>query len=274
MIGGRVRAATSAELDALWPAVAADRLFTTRAAFRAYAEAEPWRVRATGRGEAVVLGAWKSGSSVLAIRGVWCAERRVRAFIDDAREQAGEHGFSQLLSPLLPVELLGPYTSAGMRVIARLVAIQGHPELVLPADPPLGVAIREGTRADVEAVAAIDAASFEEFWRWSAGDLLGMLEEERLAVAEANGGAVIGYTLATLIRGSATLTRLAVAPHARHAGVGRSLLSESAAWARRFGAATLSLCTQEDNAASRALYSEAGLAEIPERYAFALSDGV
>ena len=48
------------------------------------------------------------------------------------------------------------------------------------------------------------------------------------------------------------------------------MLSEAAQWAVWQGAVTLSLCTQEDNAASRALYKQAGLREIAERYAFAI----
>jgi ribosomal protein S18 acetylase RimI-like enzyme len=143
---------------------------------------------------------------------------------------------------------------------------------VLPADPPIGVVIHEGKAADVGAVAAIDAASFDEFWGYSHNELTGLLGAERLAVAVASGGAVIGYTLTTVSRGSATLSRLATAPHARNYGVGRALLAESAAWSLRSGAVTYALCTQEENSASRRLYTSAGLTELAERYAFATCD--
>jgi ribosomal protein S18 acetylase RimI-like enzyme len=159
-----------------------------------------------------------------------------------------------------------------MQVAQRIVGIQGHPQLVLPADPPLGVAIRAGGPADLAAVARIEAESFDDFWRWGDEDLLGFLADERLAVACARGGAIIGYTLATVSRGSATLTRLATAPHARGAGVGRALLSEAAAWAASKGAVTFALCTQEENSASRSVYAAAGLTELDERYAFAIGD--
>jgi ribosomal protein S18 acetylase RimI-like enzyme len=157
-----------------------------------------------------------------------------------------------------------------MKVVQRIVAMQGHPELVLPADPPFGVTIRQGTPADIDAVARLDEESFDEFWRWNRDDLLGFLAVERMAVAEARGGAIIGYTLATVSRGAATLSRLATAPHARRAGVGRAMIADAATWAMWQGAVTLSLCTQEDNHASRALYKQAGLREISERYAFAV----
>jgi [ribosomal protein S18]-alanine N-acetyltransferase len=265
-----IRIATPDECELLWPAVWADHLFTTPAAFLSYCGAAPWQARVTENGEAALLGRWKHHLDVLAIRGVWCAERDVPDFVNDAAAQAAEHGFGRVLSPLVPELFMAPYRAAGMKVAQRIVAIQGHPELVLPADPPHAVMIRPGTAADLDAVARLDETSFEEFWRWGKDELSGFLDVERLAVAEASGGAIIGYTLATVSRGAATLSRLATVPHARRAGVGRALLAEAAKWAVWQGAVTLSLCTQEDNLASRALYAQAGLREIPERYVFAV----
>lgn len=267
-----IRAASAEECMKLWPAVSADHLFADAEAFRASVEAAPWSVRVAGRGEAALLRRWKRHLDVLAISGVWAAERHVPAFVADAFAVARARGFSRVLSPLLPEALLGGYYSAGMRPVQRIIGIQGHPRLVLPADPPLGVSIRRGGAADIPAVALIDAASFDEFWQWNEDDLVDFLAEERLAVAEANGGAIIGYTLATVIRGAATLTRLATAPHARNAGVGRALLAEAAAWSVSAGAVTFALCTQEANTASRSLYGAAGLSELDERYAFAMGE--
>lgn len=267
-----IRPATIEECDKIWPAVSADHLFASPEAFRASRAACPWSVRVAKRGEAALLGRWKQHLGVLAMRGVWCAERHVPAFVADALEVARQTGHSQVLSPLLPEVLLGGYLSAGMRVPQRIVGIQGHPQLMLPSDPPLGVEIRVGGRDDIGPVARVDAESFDEFWRWGELDLLGFLATERLAVAQARGGAVIGYTLATVDRGAATLTRLAVAPQARGVGIGRALLAEAATWSVGQGAVTLALCTQEENTASRSLYAAAGLTEIADRYAFAICD--
>ena len=267
-----IRTASPHEAERLWPAVAADRLFENAEQFCAYAAAGPWRVRVTEKGEASVLGPWREHLGVLAIRGIWSQERHVADFTLDAMDQAQAHGFASVLSPLLPEVLLGGYLRAGMRVVQRVVAIQGHPELIMPAQPPVGVRIRPATEADVTAVARLDSACFEEFWRYGASEFRELSHVERMAVAEAEGGALIGYTLATVSRGAATLSRLATAPHARRCGIGRALLVESASWARRQGAVTLSLCTQEENSGSRAMYASAGLTELPERYALALAD--
>jgi [ribosomal protein S18]-alanine N-acetyltransferase len=267
-----VRAATEREIDRLWSAVRLEDVFRSVDAFRAHYEAQPWCFRVSGRGQLALLGEWKRGLNVLAMRRVWAGERAVSGFIADAFEQAAEHGFGRVLSPLLPEETLGAYFSAGMRTVQRVVPIQGRPQFIAHAEPPEGVILREGTSADIPAVADVDSACFGEFWRWGEEDLLGFLADERLAVAETSAGAIIGYTLAALGHGATTLTRLAVVPDARRSGVGGALLAESAGWAARGGAERLVLCTQVDNAASRRLYASAGLREIEGAYAFAMGD--
>jgi len=272
LLAPRPRMATAEESAGLWPAVRADRLFDTAEQFSAYRDAEPWRVRVANRGEACVLGVWRSHLDVLAMRGAWCSSRHVSAFVDDARGVAGGLGLRRVLSPLLPLELLEPYRRSGMEVCERIIAMQGHPEGVLRADPPLGVRLRPSHEGDIPALAKLDAASFDEFWLYGIPELTEYACNERLVVAEAAAGEVIGYTLATVSRGAATLSRLATAPQARRAGIGSAMLFEAARWAVWQGAVTFSLCTQADNKASRRLYTRAGLAEIPERYAFAIKD--
>jgi ribosomal protein S18 acetylase RimI-like enzyme len=267
-----IRTATDSEAAKLWSAVAADRLFENAEQYRAYHAAGPWRVRVTPKGEAALLGPWREHLGVLAIRGVWSQERHVADFARDAAEQAHQHGFTSVLSPLLPDLLLGGYLRAGMRVVQPIVAIQGNPGLIMPAEPPIGVRIRPATEADIIAVARVDGACFEEFWRYGVAEFRDLARTERMTVAEAKGGAIIGYTLATVVRGAATLSRLGTAPQARRCGVGRALLAEVASWTASRGAVTISLCTQEENSASRAMYASAGLTELPERYALAFME--
>jgi [ribosomal protein S18]-alanine N-acetyltransferase len=268
----RPRPATGQECDALWPAVDAARLIDTPEELRAYHAAAPWRVRVAGRGEASLLGEWRHHLAVLAMRGVWCSERHVSAFAQDAADTAREHGYRRLLSPLLPVDLLGGYRRVGMHDLPPIVAIQGIPDRMLVAAVPPGIALTEATPADALAVAELDAVCFEEFWRYGADELAELLSRERCTLARAADGEVIGYTLATASRGAAVLSRLCTAPRARRLGVGAALLSEVGRWCRQTGASTIALCTQEENAPSRALYASAGLVEIEQRYGFALRE--
>jgi len=267
--------ASAEECRRLWPAVANDRLFETAEQFSAYRDEAPWKVRVSEKGDAAVLGVWRAGLDVLAMRGVWCAERLVPAMCADARAIAREHGFAQLVSPLLPEVLLDGYRRAGMRAEYPIVAVQGLPTQVAPFAPAEGVRFSAAAPGDLTGLSdlvALDAACFEPFWRYGEPELLELIATERAVVARTDSGELIGYTLATVSRGAATLGRLAVSPRARRRGVGRALVADVARWASAEGAMTLGLCTQEENAASRALYRSCGLHEIEDRYAMAICD--
>jgi ribosomal-protein-alanine N-acetyltransferase len=132
--------------------------------------------------------------------------------------------------------------------------------------------LREAHPSDAKAIADLDAECFGDFWRYGAPELAELLRHERCVLAETPTGELIGYTLATVSRGAAVLSRLCTAPEARRAGVGTALLSDVGEWCRESGASTLALCTQEENVGSRALYASAGLVEIGDRYTFAFRE--
>lgn len=267
--------ATAEECRRLWPAVASDRIFETVEQLLAYHDDAPWKVRVSQKGDAHVLGEWRAHLDVLAMRGVWCAERLVPDMCADAREMARQHGFARLVSPLLPEVLLDGYRRAGMRAEYPIVAIQGLPTQVAPFESVAGVRLTSAAPGDLEELAGLvelDAACFEPFWRYGEAELVELLKAERAVVARTDSGDLIGYTLATVSRGAATLGRLAVSPRVRRRGVGRALVADVARWALESGARTLGLCTQEENVASRALYRSCGLHEIEDRYAMAICD--
>lgn len=266
------RPATAEECDRLWPAVNAENLVQSRQELRAYRASNPWAVRVAGRGEAALLGPWRLHLDVLAIRGMWVIKHHVTDFALDALSVATESGFGRVLSPLLPVHSLDSFHDAGMRDLIPIVAIQGVPERMRHAVSPNGVTLRAARQEDCDVVSRLDAECFDDFWRYSTGELAALVSRERCMLAETADGELIGYTLATAHRGAAVLSRLCTAPHVRRSGVGAFLLSDVGAWCRQTGAVTIALCTQEENAASRALYASAGLVEIADRYAFALRE--
>jgi len=264
--------ASVSEAAALWPAVANDRVFDTAERFSAYRDEAPWKVRVSEKGDAVVLGEWRAHLDVLAMRGVWCAERLVPTMCADARKTAREHGFARLVSPLLPAVLLDGYRRAGMAVSYPIVAIQGLPDQVASSERATDVRIEAAVAGDLADLVELDAECFDPFWRYGEPELVELLATERAVVARTGSGQLIGYTLATVSRGAATLGRLAVSPSARRGGVGRALVADVARWASDAGAMTMGLCTQEENVASRALYRSCGLHEIEDRYAMAICD--
>lgn len=277
-MSAHIRPASAEETERLWPAVRAARVMDSLEELVEFREAGPWRVRATDRGDAVVLGAWRVGSDVLAMRGLWANHSAIEAFVLDACALARAHGYARVISPLLPIWALDPYEKVGMRLLETIVALQGTPREVRGAQVPDGVEIRLATPADVDALLELDAQCFDEFWRYGAEELSDFRAGHRLVIAEKTvpsaAPELIGYTLATASRGAATLARIGVAPAARRMGLGAALVADVAAWADRSGATTLSLCTQESNTASRSLYKAVGLYEVEDRYAFAACDSV
>jgi ribosomal protein S18 acetylase RimI-like enzyme len=258
------RAAGIEDVRGLWPAVSASHIFEDYGEFERWWRDAPWRVRVTQASEAAVLGRWRRDLDLLGVRGLWCPPHRVPVLIEDLREVAREQGFGRLLGPLVPEEVAAPYIRAGLSVNQRIVVYRRQSGAGTAVEPPTGVAIRCATSDDADAIQRLDAASFDEFWRYDDGHIADALASGRGAVAE-GGGEVIGYTLCTLHGADATVGRLAVSPRHRRSGVGSALLADAIAFAAQRRAAAVTLCTQEENAASRGLYRRAGFREVPGR---------
>ncbi len=270
-MSGRLRTARREDLARLWPAVKSSQLCDTAEGLEDFWAEAPWRVQVGDLGEAAILDRWRELSDILAIRGLWCSPRRVPELLGDLRALAGGQGFHRLLSPLVAQEATGPYIKAGMRPVDTVVALRleqtprGLP--ALPSD----VTLRAGLQTDLVGVLAVDSASFDWFWAYDAATLAMHVGRERMHVAT-SGDSVIGYTLCTVGEHSGMLGRLAVAPEARCSGVGSALLAEAVSYMQRAGATCISLCTQEGNAASRALYRRAGFRELGGRLSFLVFD--
>lgn len=268
MVSFETRPAATAELASMWPAVRSARLHTTFEEFVAFHAAAPWRVRINESGEAMVVAAWRAHMDLLAIRGLWAPRIRTEPLIGEVAAIARAHGFDRVLSPLLSESTVQPYLESGMCVAERIVALQGFSaEIGIGAAAP-GITVRAATADDVAAIESIDVQCFDEFWRYGLPEIAETLRGHTTVVCDED-ETPLGYATCTVQGGTAMLARLAVAPAARHRGAGRLLLAEAAAWATRREVFAFTLCTQESNSASRALYTSAGMYELPERYVLA-----
>lgn len=264
------RPAQAAELQVLWPAARAARLFGSLAEFTTLSLAEPWCIRVTDEGEAAVVGRWRAHLDLMAIRGLWGSPQRIPALIDDLARVARERGCTGLISPLLAVSALEPYESAGMRASEQLVALQAFIDDVRVAPVPDWSTVRPARGDDLDQLQRLDAECFSEFWRYGAPELVGVLASERVTVVtDAKTGHIVGYATLAVHGASGTLGRLAVSPLWRRQGVGGALVSHVARSAAEKGATALALCTQRRNETSRALYRAMGLTELDEPYVLA-----
>lgn len=265
------RVARPDELARVGFALRAGRSLSSEDLGEIYAKS-PWRVRVSEWGDAMVLRPWRAHLNALAIRHVVAPEHRMPELLVEARAVARAQGYDSIVSPLVPASRLRPYLAADMNELRPIVALQGTPTRALAAIPePASVAVRCAHRDDMDALIAIDAECFEEFWRNGREEFEEMLEDGHVTVAHEH-ESIVGYAACSLMGSACTIGRLGVSVHARRRGVGQALLRDASAWARRNGALTLSLCTQEQNAASRALYRKAGLFEVEEPYVIAVGD--
>ena len=230
----------------------------------------PWALRVSDAGDALLLRPWRAESDALAIRAVWTPPARLESALVEAVDTASSHGFARVLSPLVPERALGAYLEFGMAVVEYVVALQGGVDrLAGVAARVSDVRLRPAEPSDLDDLLAIDAACFDGFWRYGLAELTHALRDDRVTVATIGSGGVVGYVTSSVFAGTCTIGRLAVDPAARRGGVASALLADAATAAVNERAFAVSLCTQEGNAASRALYARCGLAEVGERYALA-----
>jgi hypothetical protein len=166
------RPATRADLE--WirtPAVRA-HVVADAGELVALSEAEPWRVRVTGRGEAAVIGPWREHLHDCAVFGLWCSPRRVSALAADLVDVAREQGFDRLVGPLVAESEAGAYVEAGLCPVERIVVMRAKvPASARSAATPEGLVIREVTESDVDALLRLDAECFEPFWHYDRASL-------------------------------------------------------------------------------------------------------
>jgi [ribosomal protein S18]-alanine N-acetyltransferase len=203
------------------------------------------------------------------MRGLWCSGDRVRPLGDQIARVAAVQGYGRLLSPLVAEDVAPVYERARFSVHGLIVALRLNRAALggAGARPAPDLRLRQAVADDLPALVQIDSECFDDFWRYDPDHLARYLVEDRLVVAQGEEG-VVGYTLATVVRGSGTLGRLAVKPSARGRGTGEALLREALSYLMRTGVGTVSLCTQEENLASRALYRKVGLTELTGRLVF------
>lgn len=262
------RAANASDLDRVARTLLASRVFPDEVGLRETWAASPWRIQVAGGGDLAVLEPWRDHLPVLAVVALYCAERFIPEAMRQLRTVALSHGFADLVSPPAPTQQAHAYEAAGMRVfesVSTLVCDVSAVSADWQAPPDL--CIREANAEDLDPILVLDARCFDEFWRYDAHHLERLLSSQRLAVAAGDEGP-IGYTLSTIQLGDGLLGRVAVAPEWRRRGVGTLLVRDVQAHVRREGVRRVTLCTQTDNEASRALYARTGFRDTGRRFVF------
>ncbi|MEW6092845.1 MAG: GNAT family N-acetyltransferase [Chloroflexota bacterium] len=195
-------------------------------------------------------------------REVWQAlwEAALRELSNQTGNTAAAIAMKQWLTPML--------VESGFTTQQQLVMLEqnggGLPEGDVACEQ--GISIRPMLTQDLPVVADVDASAFDPLWQNSLPALSRAYSQAFLAaVAEAE-GQVIGYHLSTHNSLGVHLARLAVRPEIQGRGIGHALVQDLILQAERRGIRRFTVNTQNDNAASLAIYKKLGFFETGERY--------
>lgn len=122
--------------------------------------------------------------------------------------------------------------------------------------------------ADLDAVVAIESASFGTPWSRASFRNLVVGDGASLLVAVDGGDRIVGFAVLITAADEAELANLAVAPAARRGGIATRLVEEALMQAEAAGAREVFLEVRESNAAARALYAAQGFTEVGRRRAY------
>jgi ribosomal protein S18 acetylase RimI-like enzyme len=172
-----------------------------------------------------------------------------------------ERGYREVVTAALAAAEASAFVAAGFTVRERLHLL-AHEMRSIPEPSPTSdeVTLRRARRNDRDSALAVDARSFDPFWRLdSAGldDAIKATPSSRFRVIESSRG-VIGYAVSGRAGSRGFLQRLAVDPDERGRGWGTALVVDGLRWMKRRGAARAMVNTQERNADALRLYQDLG----------------
>ena len=112
-----------------------------------------------------------------------------------------------------------------------------------------------------EALARIHAQAFSSTRAWSAAEFRDLLDQPGMVLT----GDDRAFALLRVTLDEAEVLTIATAPEHRRKGLARAVLAQAETAAQAAGAAVIFLEVAEDNDAARALYAQAGYAQIGRR---------
>lgn len=139
--------------------------------------------------------------------------------------------------------------------------LEDHSAFRIPHSPLL---LRPLHPTDLDAVAQLDAQTFDPLWHYGAKELWDLLFTCRVQLAFDH-DQLAGYSAVSIVAKEAHLVRIAVHPFWQGRGIGRHLLADVIDYARASGASELTLNTQISNEHAQRLYRRFGFQMTRQR---------
>jgi GNAT superfamily N-acetyltransferase len=170
-----------------------------------------------------------------------------------------ERGYAEAVTAALAASEASAFLAAGFMVRERLHLL-AHDLGDLDGPPLESITVRRARRIDRGPALAVDARSFDPFWRLDSAGLdeaIDATPSSRFRVADGPGG-VVGYAVSGRAGSRGFLQRLAVDPRSRQHGFGTALVLDGLRWMKRRGAVRAMVNTQERNVDALRLYEHLG----------------
>jgi ribosomal protein S18 acetylase RimI-like enzyme len=126
--------------------------------------------------------------------------------------------------------------------------------------------VRPMNSNDLKAVYALDVEAFDPVWRHSLALIETIFQDVKIATILEDQQGILGYQMSTEYVDRGHLARLAVHPRAQRTGVGTALVLDLIQHFQRRGILKITVNTQVDNKASRAMYRKLGFKKTDEIY--------
>ena len=127
------------------------------------------------------------------------------------------------------------------------------------------VIVRPFEPRDVPALLEIEAACFEDLWRYDALAFRDIAATHPYFVVAELNGRVVGYQFNTIDYGSGYLVRIAVHPSVNSRGIGARLMAEAITFFQKSDVGRIMLNTQDDNVHAHRLYEWFGFVRLRQR---------
>lgn len=257
------------ELKRVWRMVGDTGLFHDGDELREELSEWPFRVLVAGGRydlRVVVSRPWREGRPVLGVQFMACSASQRAATVAAIAPAARDHGFETVLSPMLSDADAAPFVANGYAPSRSVVVmdgpIAGDGVGLVGGALPRGVTVGPALPKHLDGVLAVDAVSFDDFWRYGKADLCELAPRHVTLVALDENEQVVGYTMGSVAGRQGNLVRLAVSPPWRRHAVASGLVAAMASQMRGLRAVRMMLCTQVENTAAQHLYGRLGFRQM------------
>ena len=214
-----------------------------------------------GRGRTVRVGPWRNDSKTASVA-TFVDQHLDRSAVREIVARLHADGYRRIVTAALTVEEQDAFLASGFSPLRSLTLLRrslSHPV------PRSDVRIRRWRRRRHDDVLRVDAAAFDDFWRFDEAALREALDAtpHRMLRVDAS-QPPRAYALSGVARSRAYLQRLAVHPDAAGQGLGTALLLDALRWMRWRGAVEAYVNTQDDNERALALYDRHGFTAEPD----------